>query len=67
MGAEMQLGDAARVNQHMDWAIEIYDEKLSPDDPLLLEIYTLASQVYEKTGRETEARKYRRRARELTP
>jgi tetratricopeptide (TPR) repeat protein len=67
VGAEMQLGDAARVNQHMEWAIEIYDEKLSPDDPLLLEIYTLASQVYEKTGRETEARKYRRRARELTP
>ena len=64
VGAEMQLGDATRVNQHMQWAIEIYDETLSPDDPQLLEIYTLASQVYEQTGKETEARKYRRLARE---
>jgi lipopolysaccharide biosynthesis regulator YciM len=64
VGAEMQLGDATRVNQHMQWAIEIYDDKLSPDDPQLLEIYTLASQVYEQTGKETEARKYRRLVRE---
>lgn len=64
VGAEMKLGDATRVNQHMQWAIEIYDDKLSPDDPQLLEIYTLASQVYEQTGRENEARKYRRLVRE---
>jgi len=64
IGAEMQLGDASRVNQHMQWAIEIYDEKLSPDDPQLLEIYTLASEVYEQTGKETEARRYRRIVRE---
>ncbi len=67
VGAEMHLGDAAKVNQHMQWALEIYEEKLDPDDPLLLEIYTLAGQVYEKTGRETEARKYRRRARAESP
>ena len=59
VAAEMQMGDANKANQHMEWAIEIFEENLDPQDPQLGKIYQLATQVFQQTGREPSARKYR--------
>lgn len=66
VSAEMQLGDANKANQHMEWAIEIFEENLDPQDPQLGKIYKLATQVFQQTGREPSARKYRRMARDFS-
>jgi tetratricopeptide (TPR) repeat protein len=59
--AELMLGDASASHKSLDRALEIYEIHLSPDDPKLLDLYAFAAEAFERTGRATKARKYRRK------
>ena len=58
------LGDATETNKNLERAIAIYEAHLPPDSPQLLDLYAFAAEAFEKTGRATAARKYRRKLKE---
>ena len=62
-GAEMVLGDGRQANRHTERAVEICEESFGEYSPQSLQIYAFAADVYEKIGKETAARKYRRKIR----
>lgn len=64
--AALQLGDGRGANQHMGWAIEIYEENFPERDPERKAVYRMAADVYAQTGKDPSARKYRRRAAEAS-
>jgi tetratricopeptide (TPR) repeat protein len=62
--AEMLLGNASATNKSLDRALEIYEIHLTLEDPQLRALYTFAADAFERTGRSSAARKYRRRLKE---
>lgn len=62
--ASILLGDASETNKNLDRALAIYETQLSPKSPQLLDLYAFAAEAFEKTGRTTAARKYRRKLKE---
>lgn len=62
-GAEMRLGDARQARRHTERAVELYESRYERTDPQMLRIYGFAADVFEQTGKESTARKYRRRIR----
>lgn len=59
--AEMLLGNASGTNKSLDRAIAIYEIHLTLKDPELRALYAFAADAFDQTGRESAARKYRRR------
>ncbi len=62
--ASILLGDASETNKNLDRAIAIYEIHLPRDSPELIDLYAFAAEAFEKTGRSTAARKYRRKVKE---
>jgi len=62
--AEMLLGNASGTNKSLDRAIAIYEIHLTLKDPELRALYAFAADAFDQTGRESAARKYRRRLKE---
>lgn len=60
-GAEMQLGEPRKGRKHTERAVELYEGEFEENDPRMLGVYEFASRIYDQTGREATARKYRRR------
>ena len=59
--AELQLGNIAEARKHTARAVVLYEEQLPDGDSRLMGVYGFAASVYEQTGKNSTARKYRRR------
>jgi tetratricopeptide (TPR) repeat protein len=57
--AELVLGNAREARKHTERAVELYESVLARNDPSMLRVYTFAAEIYERTGKDSTARKYR--------
>jgi len=63
--AEVLLGDPLQARRHTERGLELYEQAVPANDPSWANIYAFAADVYARAGKESSARKFRRKAEAL--